>query len=84
MNIETRVMPGENFLDHFRVDKFVLKQMRKDQLAMGDIQEEFLSHPFSSLLKPFGMAGRAEAPRLAGKSQKILRSAIGAADAGKT
>jgi hypothetical protein len=57
---------------------------REDHLAVGDIEEKRLSHPFPPFLQPLGMTGRTEAARLTGKHQKVFRPAARAADPGET
>jgi hypothetical protein len=46
----------------------------KDDLAVGNIQEQCLPHPFAPLLQAFGMTGGAKTSRPAGKAEKILRA----------
>jgi len=46
-------------------------------------QEKRLAHPLGPFLKAFGVARRAESPRLAGERQGVFRAAVRATDAGK-
>jgi hypothetical protein len=68
---------------------FVLEEDTKhlgdgeDDLAVGDMQEEFLRHPLAPLLKPLGVTGGAEPAGAAGEHQEALLATVGTADAGK-
>jgi hypothetical protein len=55
----------------------------EDDLAVRNIQEQGLPHPFAPLLQAFGMAGRAEPPRLAGERQQVFPVTLRAADPGE-
>jgi hypothetical protein len=55
----------------------------KDNLAVGDIQQGCLPHPFAPLLKPLRMARRTKAAGAAGEHQEVFRMAVRTADAGK-
>jgi len=48
----------------------------RDHLAVRDIQEQGLPHPFAPLLKALGVAGRAEAAGLAGERQQAFTVAV--------
>ena len=54
----------------------------ENHLAVGDIEQERLPHPFAPLLKPLGMAGGAEAPGAAGEHHEPLLMAVRTPDAG--
>jgi hypothetical protein len=55
----------------------------KDDLAMRDVQNKLLPHPFAPLLKPFGMAGGTESSRSTGEGQKEISATARTADAGE-
>jgi hypothetical protein len=46
---------------------------RKDHLAVRNVKKERLPHPLAPLLKTLSMAGRTEAPRLAGKREQMFQ-----------
>ena len=55
----------------------------EDDLAVGDIQEKLLSHPFAPLLQALGMARRTKPAGTAGEVEEKFRTTVRTADAGK-